>query len=138
MSGYIPHTPEERREMLSVIGVGREEELLADIPAALRERAMPSLPPACSELELERLFGAWAAENRPAADGVSLLGAGAYDHAIPSVVGQLIGRSEFYTAYTPYQAEMSQGLLQAIYEYQTMICELTALDVANASMYDGA
>jgi glycine dehydrogenase subunit 1 len=138
VSGYIPHTPEERREMLSVIGVGREEELLADIPAALRERAMPSLPPACSELELEQLFGAWAAENRPAADGVSLLGAGAYDHAIPSVVGQMIGRSEFYTAYTPYQAEMSQGLLQAIYEYQTMICELTALDVANASMYDGA
>ncbi|HXZ25387.1 MAG TPA: aminomethyl-transferring glycine dehydrogenase subunit GcvPA, partial [Nitrospiria bacterium] len=142
MSGYIPHTPEERREMLSVIGVSGEEELLAEIPAELRERAMPSLPPACTELELERLFGAWAGENRPtgqtAGTMLSFLGAGAYDHAIPSIVGQMIGRSEFYTAYTPYQAEMSQGLLQAIYEYQTMICELTAMDVANASVYDGA
>jgi len=142
MNGYIPHTPDDRCDMLSVIGVSREEELLAEIPAALRERAIPSLPPACSELELERLFGAWAGENRPtgetAGSMLSFLGAGAYDHAIPSIVGQLIGRSEFYTAYTPYQAEMSQGLLQAIYEYQTMICELTALDVANASVYDGA
>jgi glycine dehydrogenase subunit 1 len=142
MSGYIPHTPEERREMLSVIGVSGEEELLAEIPAALRERAMPSLPPACTELELERLFGAWAGENRPAGQTtgtmLSFLGAGAFDHVIPSIVGQMIGRSEFYTAYTPYQAEMSQGLLQAIYEYQTMICELTAMDVANASVYDGA
>jgi len=124
--------------MLSVIGVAREEELLAEVPADLRARAMPQLPPACSELELQRLFGAWAGENRPAGSLLSLLGAGAYDHAIPSIVGQLIGRSEFYTAYTPYQAEMSQGLLQAIYEYQTMICELTAMDVANASVYDGA
>jgi len=124
--------------MLSVIGVGREDDLLMDIPAALRARARPELPPACTELELQRLFAAWAAENRPAGSMLSLLGAGAYDHAIPSVVGQLIGRSEFYTAYTPYQAEMSQGLLQAIYEYQTMICELTAMDVANASVYDGA
>ncbi|MBI3622285.1 MAG: glycine dehydrogenase, partial [Nitrospirae bacterium] len=142
MSGYIPHTPEERRAMLSVIGAGREEDLLMDIPADLRARAIPSLPPACTELELQRLFAAWAGENRPAGQSsgsmLSLLGAGAYDHAIPSVVGQLIGRSEFYTAYTPYQAEMSQGLLQAIYEYQTMICELTAMDVANASVYDGA
>jgi glycine dehydrogenase subunit 1 len=138
VSGYIPHTPEERQAMLSVIGVSREEDLLAEIPAALRARAMPSLPPACTELELQRLFGAWAGENRPAGSMLSLLGAGAYDHAIPSIVGQLIGRSEFYTAYTPYQAEMSQGLLQAIYEYQTMICELTAMDVANASVYDGA
>jgi glycine dehydrogenase subunit 1 len=124
--------------MLSVIGAGQEDDLLKDIPAALRERARPELPPACTELELERLFAAWAGENRPAGSMLSLLGAGAYDHAIPSVVGQLIGRSEFYTAYTPYQAEMSQGLLQAIYEYQTMICELTAMDVANASVYDGA
>jgi len=138
VSGYIPHTPEERQAMLSVIGVAREDDLLTEIPAPLRARALPSLPPACTELELQRLFGAWAAENRPAGSMLSLLGAGAYDHAIPSVVGQMIGRGEFYTAYTPYQAEMSQGLLQAIYEYQTMICELTAMDVANASVYDGA
>jgi glycine dehydrogenase subunit 1 len=138
VSGYIPHTPEERRAMLSVIGVSHEDDLLMDIPAALRARAMPDLPPACTELELQRLFGAWAGENRPAGSMLSFLGAGAYDHAIPSLVGQLIGRSEFYTAYTPYQAEMSQGLLQAIYEYQTMICELTGMDVANASVYDGA
>jgi glycine dehydrogenase subunit 1 len=142
VSGYIPHTPDERRAMLSVIGVSREDDLLKEIPAALRERAIPQLPPACSELELERIFGIWAGENRPTGRGpgsmLSFLGAGAYDHAIPSVVGQLIGRSEFYTAYTPYQAEMSQGLLQATYEYQTMICELTAMDVANASVYDGA
>jgi glycine dehydrogenase subunit 1 len=124
--------------MLSVIGVPDEDALLAEIPAALRARATPPLPPGCSELELQRLFGAWAAENRPAASQLSLLGAGAYDHGIPSVIGHVIGRSEFYTAYTPYQAEMSQGLLQATYEYQTMICELTAMEVANASMYDGA
>ena len=124
--------------MLSAIGVPDEEALVTDIPAALRAGAAPSLPPACTELETYRLFGQWAEQNRPAGSMISLLGAGAYDHAIPSVVGHILNRSEFYTAYTPYQAEMSQGLLQAIYEYQTMICELTALDVANASMYDGA
>ena len=135
---YIPHTPEERKAMLSVIGAASEEALLADIPAAFRKPAIPNLPPACTELELAHHFGARASQTQPAGSGISLLGAGAYDHAIPSLVGQLIGRSEFYTAYTPYQAEMSQGLLQAIYEYQTMICELTGLDVANASVYDGA
>ncbi|MEW6325723.1 MAG: aminomethyl-transferring glycine dehydrogenase subunit GcvPA [Nitrospirota bacterium] len=136
--GYIPHTPADRRAMVSAIGAPDEEALLADIPAALQAGAAPSLPPACSELELQRLFDGWADQNRPAGSMISLLGAGAYDHAIPSVVGHVLNRSEFYTAYTPYQAEMSQGLLQAIYEYQTMICELMAMDVANASMYDGA
>ncbi len=135
---YVPHTPADRAAMLAAIGVTHDDELLAEIPPELRRRAAFTLPPACSELELDRLFGGWAGENRPAGSMLSFLGAGSYDHAIPAVVGQLIGRSEFYTAYTPYQAEMSQGLLQATYEFQTMICELTGLDVANASMYDGA
>lgn len=134
---YVPHTPEDRAAMKTVIGISQEDELITEIPAALRQRAALNLPAAASELELRRRFGDWAAANRPAGSMLSFLGAGAYDHAIPAVVDQLISRSEFYTAYTPYQAEMSQGLLQSMYEFQSMICELTALDVANASLYDG-
>jgi len=135
---YIPATDAEREEMLRVIGVPSVEALFADIPAAVRLRGALRLPPALSDPEIMTSLGALAARNTHADAAPCFLGAGAYDHYVPSVVWALAGRGEFLTAYTPYQAEMMQGELQAIYEYQSMLCELTAMDVANASMYDGA
>ncbi len=124
--------------MLAEAGIGRFEELLEQIPEPLRLKGLPDLPPSQSEAEIRRTFGVLAGRNYDPQKTVSFLGAGVYDHAIPSAVDHLALRSEFYTAYTPYQAEVAQGTLAAIFEFQTMTCELTGLDAANASMYDGA
>jgi len=134
---YIPNTKEEQHQMLTAIGVETIEDLLGDIPSEIRLTRGLQLPPPLSEPELKTEMLRLSEKNADLLHHVSFLGAGAYDHYIPSVVNHLAFRSEFYTAYTPYQAEMSQGLLQTIYEFQTMICELTGMDVANASLYDG-
>jgi len=135
---YIPNTRQDQQAMLSRIGVQDLEELLTDIPREVRLNKSLEIPDSLSELELKRKMSDMAQANAHTDGYAFFLGAGAYDHYIPSVVPHLISRSEFYTSYTPYQAEMSQGLLQSIYEFQTMICEIAGLDVANASMYDGA
>ncbi len=135
---YMPNTPDDHRTMLATIGVDRFEDLLKEIPASARLTRPLAVPPALTELEVRREIGGLLDRNTHADRHACFLGAGAYDHAIPSVVPFLASRSEFSTAYTPYQAEMSQGLLQTIFEFQTMVCELTGMDVANASMYDGA
>ncbi len=122
--------------MLASIGVRDFEELIRDIPEGIRLKGDLNIPPAMSEYEVTKHVSSLAGKNMNTQDAVSFLGAGAYDHFIPSAIGVLLGRSEFYTAYTPYQAEVSQGTLQAIYEYQTMICRLTGMDVSNASLYD--
>ena len=123
--------------MLVRIGVASVDELFANIPPALRLDRPLNIPPALGEMELQRHISALAAKNESASDAVCFLGGGAYDHFIPSVVDAIAGRSEFYTAYTPYQAEASQGTLQAVFEYQTLMCQLTGLEVANASLYEG-
>ncbi len=135
---YIPHTDDEVRQMLQAIGVDSVEELFAGIPRGLRLQRPLRLPGARSESELLRQLGRLAKENATAESHLSFLGGGAYPHLIPTAIDQLISRSEFYTAYTPYQPEISQGTLQAMFEFQTLICQLTGLEVANASMYDGA
>jgi len=135
---YIPHTEEDIRHMLETVGVGSVEDLFAGVPAAVRLKRPLDLPPAAAESELLRELGRLADRNATAGNQISFLGGGAYNHFIPAVVDHLISRSEFYTAYTPYQPEISQGTLQAIFEYQTLICQLTGMDAANASMYDGA
>lgn len=135
MVKYIPNTEADRQKMLADLGAASVAELFADIPAAVRLNRDLDLPPELSEMELAAHLGALAEKN---AALTCFLGGGYYDHFIPAVVDALVGRSEFYTAYTPYQPEISQGTLAAIYEFQTMIAELTGLDVANASMYDGA
>ena len=137
-AAYTPHTAQERDEMLRVIGVDSIDALFADIPERLRLQENLKLPSPMSEPELISHMNALARENISGATHVCFMGGGAYDHFIPAAVGQLAGRQEFYTAYTPYQAEMSQGTLQSIFEYQSMICELTGMDLSNASMYDGA
>ncbi len=135
---YLTLTEDERREMLAAIGVGSVEDLFSDVPREVLFQGEMELPPPLSEGEAYRHLSALAARNRNARECVSFLGGGIYDHFIPSAVKHVTGRSEFYTSYTPYQPEVSQGVLQAIYEYQTMICQLTGMDVANASLYDGA
>ena len=135
---FIVNSDAERAEMLRQIGVEGFEDLVADIPAEIRLRKALDLLPAMGEPEVKRLLEQMARENSATADHVSFLGAGAYDHFIPAAVKTISSRSEFYTAYTPYQAEVSQGTLQAIYEYQSVMCRLYGMDVANASMYDGA
>jgi glycine dehydrogenase subunit 1 len=122
--------------MQAVIGIGGIEELFADIPQKFRLRQIPGMPASLSEQEIWELMRTQSEKNRT--PRATLTGAGAYHHFIPAVVNHIVGRAEFYTAYTPYQAEMSQGILQAIYEYQTMIAHLTGTEIANASMYDGA
>jgi glycine dehydrogenase subunit 1 len=134
---YIANTAADRQAMLAAIGVASVEELFADIPAKFRVDGL-NLPSALSEPELVRELSSLAARNRPVDSMPCFLGGGAYRHFIPSVVGEVIGRSEYATAYTPYQAEISQGTLQTAFEFQSMVCELTAMDVANAGMYDGA
>ncbi|KPK46290.1 MAG: glycine dehydrogenase [Dehalococcoidia bacterium SM23_28_2] len=134
---YIANTAADRQAMLNAIGVASVEELFADIPAEFRVDGL-NLPSALSEPELVRDLSSLAASNRPVDSMPCFLGGGAYRHFIPSVVGEVIGRSEYATAYTPYQAEISQGTLQTAFEFQSMVCELTAMDVANAGMYDGA
>lgn len=138
MSGYVPNTDADRSEMLAGLGLNTIEELFSDIPESVRLKRELELPKAMSEMELMQYMKRLGAENRNTGDNVCFLGAGAYDHYIPSVVGHIISREEFYTSYTPYQPEISQGMLQAIFEYQTMICELTGMEVSNASLYDGA
>jgi glycine dehydrogenase subunit 1 len=134
---YVLNTPDDQRAMLARIGVSSIEDLFANIPAGLRLKRPLAVPPALGEMELQRHIESLAARNRAAGDAVSFLGGGAYDHFIPSVVDAVAGRGEFYTAYTPYQAEASQGTLQAVFEYQTLMCQLTGLEVANASLYEG-
>jgi len=132
---FIPHTENEIREMLSVIGADDIEQLFSEIPSHLRAKALDDIPPGMNEMEINRLMSSRAAQDgRP----VCFIGAGSYDHHIPSAVWQITTRGEYYTAYTPYQAEASQGTLQLIYEYQSMMTALTAMDVSNASLYDGA
>jgi glycine dehydrogenase subunit 1 len=134
---YVLNTDADQKAMLGKIGVGSVEELFASIPATLRLQRPLNVPPALSEIELQRHLGELARRDVSAEDAVCFLGGGAYDHFIPAVVDAVASRSEYYTAYTPYQAEASQGSLQAFFEYQTLICQLTGLDVANASLYDG-
>jgi glycine dehydrogenase subunit 1 len=134
---YIPNTDTDRAEMLKAIGVESVEELFHDVPEALRYPAL-HLPPPVSEAEVLRELREISEYNVDLEHAPCFLGAGAYRHFVPSVVGHIIGRSEFYTAYTPYQPEISQGTLQSIFEYQSMICALTGMDAANASHYDGA
>src|SRR5881227_4037241 len=124
--------------MLAAIGVASVEALLKPLPEAIRLRRDLNLPPALDEHAQVRHLAALAARNADLESHLSFLGAGIYDHFRPSVVGVLASRGEFATAYTPYQPELSQGMLQAVYEYQTLICALTGMDLANASMYDAA
>ena len=135
---FIPTTDSNRREMLKTIGVTDFEELLSPIPENLRFKGELDLPEPLSEFEVTKLIQGIADKNAHTGTHICFLGGGAYDHFIPAAVDHIISRSEFYTAYTPYQPEVSQGNLQSIYEYQTMIADLTGMDVANASMYDGA
>jgi glycine dehydrogenase subunit 1 len=135
---FIPTTDANRKEMLEAIGVSDFEELLEAIPPDARFKGELDLPEPLSEYEVTKLLQEIASQNEHTGTHACFLGGGAYDHFIPAAVGHIISRSEFYTAYTPYQPEVSQGNLQAIYEYQTMIASLTRMDVANASMYDGA
>lgn len=134
---YLPHTEDDRQAMLAAVGVRSVQDLYADVPASLRLNRGLALPPALSEPELLSHFRGLAGQNADLGAYACFLGAGAYDHYIPSVVDHILRRSEFYTAYTQYQPEIAQGYLQALWEYQSMICELTGLDVANASLYDG-
>ena len=132
---FIPHTREDVESMLAAIGVGSTEQLFDEIPANLRLAALSGVPEALSEMEVGRLMGERAhLDGRP----LCFMGAGAYEHHIPAAVWAITTRGEFYSAYTPYQAEASQGTLQLLYEYQTMMASLTGMDVSNASVYDGA
>ncbi|MBV9804209.1 MAG: aminomethyl-transferring glycine dehydrogenase subunit GcvPA, partial [Solirubrobacterales bacterium] len=137
MSRYTAVTDEDRREMLEAIGVGSIEELFADIPAGVRLDRELALGDGRSEQEVYEEFRALAARNVSAEDEISFLGAGMYDHYVPALIDSIILRSEFLTPYTPYQPEISQGGLQAMFEYQTAISELTGLPVSNASVYEG-
>jgi len=134
---YSPHTDSDRAKMLAEIGVKSVGDLFLDVPESVRYPEL-KLPPPLSEMEILRELRAMSEENANLDHYACFLGAGAYNHFVPSVVGHVVGRSEFYTAYTPYQPEISQGTLQAIFEYQSMVCALTGMDVANASHYDGA
>jgi len=134
---YLPLTPQDEKEMLARIGVSSYEELIDKIiPKDLQYHGDINIPKAVSESEVRRIVDNLAGKNASTDDYLSFLGAGVYDHYIPAIIDSLISRSEFYTAYTPYQAEVSQGTLQTIFEYQSVICELTGMDVSNASMYD--
>lgn len=132
---YFPHTPEDVKSMLETCNVSQVMDLYSDIPADLRLKKAYDLPASLSELEVKEWFEAVGKENNPM---ICFAGAGAYDHYTPAVIGALTSRSEYLTAYTPYQPEISQGTLQYIFEYQSMMCALTGLDVSNASLYDGA
>lgn len=135
---YTPHTSEDIQSMLRTIGAGSVEELLTDIPDKVRLNRPLRTGEPLSELQIRAEIKGLIGQNANTDDYPCFLGAGSYDHYIPALIGPLLFRSEFYTAYTPYQAELSQGMLQAIYEFQTAICELTGMEAANASMYDGA
>lgn len=136
MGSYVPSTPAERQQMLEAIGLKDYRDLYKDVPEEMYLDRPLNIPAGMSELEVRRAVTAMAEKNTRFS--TILRGAGAYDHVIPSIVSYIPAKEEFLTAYTPYQAEMSQGVLQSIFEYQTMICELTGMDVSNASVYDGA
>src|SRR4026208_859336 len=131
---FIPHTETDVREMLAAIGAPSIDALFEEIPAALRIKSLAGIPEALTEMEGGRLM-----QPRAARDGrpLNFLGAGAYEHHIPAAVWAIVTRGEFYSAYTPYQAEASQGTLQLLYEYQSMMASLTGMQVSNASLYDG-
>jgi len=134
---YIPHTPEDEASMLRTIGVKGIEDLFSDVPQKLLTSPSPDLPAPLTEMELTAKFRELASANASTQTHLCLMGGGVYDHYVPAIVPSLLSRSEFLTAYAPYQAEMSQGTLQAMFEYQTMICRLTRMDIANSSFYDG-
>lgn len=135
---YIPHTTDDIKEMLAASGIQNPEEVFKTIPAKARLSKDLNLPKPLSEPELLRDIKEIGAKNTPAGSNLSFLGGGSYQHHIPAAIGEIAGRSEWVTPYTPYQPEISQGTLQAIFEYQTMICNLTGMEVVNASHYDGA
>jgi glycine dehydrogenase subunit 1 len=137
MFPYIPTTREDEQEMLKSIGLNSPEDLFSDIPKDLQLNRELNLPKSKSELEVSSYLTALANKNCSMSELTCFLGAGAYDHYIPSIIDHIISRSEFYTSYTPYQPEISQGTLQYIFEFQTLMCNLTGMDVANASLYDG-
>ena len=132
---FIPHTDDDVRSMLAAIGAPDIEALFDEVPSDLRCGKLEALPDGISEMEITRLMHQRADQDR---SGLCFIGAGAYEHHVPAAVWESTTRGEFYSAYTPYQAEASQGTLQLIYEYQTMMAGLTAMDVSNASLYDGA
>src|SRR5262245_9925393 len=134
---YFYNTETDVAEMLKAIGVSSVDELFASVPRELRLQRPLDIPPALSELELAQHLQALAARNAHTGQKVCFLGGGSYDHFVPAVVDALAGRGEFYTSYTPYQPEVAQGNLQVMFEYQTLICQLTGMDVSNASLYDG-
>lgn len=135
---YLPHTETDRKAMLDAIGVASIDDLFTDVPEAARLDGLIDLPRKQTELSVERAMSAMASKNISASSAPFFVGAGAYKHHIPSTVDHLIQRSEFLTAYTPYQPEISQGTLQTLFEFQTQVAQLTGMDVANASMYDGS
>ncbi|MEE1287728.1 MAG: glycine dehydrogenase, partial [Bacteroidaceae bacterium] len=132
---YFPHTTNDLQEMLKVVGVSSLEELYSEVPEELKFNKELALPSAMSEIEVRRVIGSLEQSNEQL---ISFAGAGVYDHYTPSVVPYIASRSEFSTSYTPYQAEISQGTLQYIFEYQSMMADLTGMDISNASMYDGS
>ena len=134
---YIPNTEADRREMLKAIGVASAQELFKDIPPSYRNPTL-DLPAPLSEMELIHEIEAMAAENRTPGEYACFLGGGVYRHYVPAVVRQIVSRGEFMTSYTPYQPEVAQGTLQTTYEFQSLVCQLTGMEVANAGMYDGA
>ena len=138
MNPYIPSTEKQKEEVLSFLSMKTIEDLFSDIPDEVKLNRDLNIPEGLSELEVEKIVKNLSLKNKSSEDLVCFLGAGIYDHYIPAVVKHLAGRPEFYTAYTPYQPELSQGTLQAVFEYQSMICNLTGMDVSNSAMYDGA
>src|SRR3990170_1178265 len=132
---FSPHTADEIKTMLDAIGVSSIDQLFDEVPLALRISGLDGVPAALNEMQIARLMSERAASND---QPLCFIGAGAYEHHIPAVVWEITTRGEFYTAYTPYQAEASQGTLQVLYEFQTMMANLTGMDVSNASLYDGA
>jgi glycine dehydrogenase subunit 1 len=135
---YSALTAHDKEEMLQTVGVSSVDDLFSDIPQHLREQAQAGIGEALSEMAVRRKMSTLAARNVSFEQAACFLGAGSYDHYIPAVVPALASRGEFATAYTPYQAETSQGTLQVIYEFQTLLCQLTQMEMANASLYDGA
>ncbi len=138
MHPYLPNTQEDIKEMLETIGMSSVEDLFAHVPEKIMLKRELNLPQAKSEIEVRGIMNKLAQKNSNVDDLTCFLGAGAYDHYIPAVIKPLVTRSEFYTSYTPYQPEISQGTLQSVFEYQSMMCSLTGMDVSNVSMYDGA
>src|SRR3989344_8869829 len=135
---FILNATEQQKEMLQTIGVSSIDELFRDVPAKIRLKGQLKISPSMSEQEVKALLAGLAIQNANSATHSYFIGAGAYNHFIPAAVWFLAGRSEFYTSYTPYQPEISQGMLQSIFEWQTVICDLTGTDATNASTYDGA